>query len=46
MIPPYPIAALEVRFWDRFFNNYIATPQQTIVRDAAWEKRPATGSAN
>lgn len=34
MIPDDPRAALEVRFMDRFFDNYIATPQQKVVFDA------------
>jgi glutathione S-transferase len=29
-----PQAALEVRMLDRFFDNYVSTPQQTIVFDA------------
>jgi glutathione S-transferase len=34
LIPDAPAAALEVRFMDRFFDNYVATPQQKIVFDA------------
>lgn len=34
LIPADPAEALEVRFWDRFFDNYIATPQQKPVIDA------------
>ncbi|MCE7029745.1 glutathione S-transferase family protein [Jiella avicenniae] len=34
LIPDDPKAALQVRFWDRFFDNYIATPQQKFVIDA------------
>ena len=34
LIPEDPRAALEVRFMDRFFDNYISTPQQKIVLDA------------
>ncbi|MEF2551707.1 glutathione S-transferase family protein [Aurantimonas sp. A2-1-M11] len=34
LIPANPEAALEVRFWDRFFDNYVATPQQKCVEDA------------
>ncbi|QCP87631.1 glutathione S-transferase family protein [Cereibacter sphaeroides] len=34
LIPEDPVEALEVRFWDRFFDNYVATPQQKIVFDA------------
>lgn len=33
MIPPDPAAALEVRFMDRFFDNYVMTPQQKLVFD-------------
>ncbi|HEY4370876.1 MAG TPA: glutathione S-transferase family protein [Burkholderiales bacterium] len=38
MIPADPKAALEVRFIDRFFDNYVQTPMQAIVADAM---RPA-----
>ncbi|MEP7102797.1 MAG: glutathione S-transferase family protein, partial [Burkholderiales bacterium] len=31
LIPSDPQAALEVRMLDRFFDNYISTPQQKIV---------------
>ena len=34
LIPDDPAAALEVRMLDRFFDNYISTPQQKIVFDA------------
>ncbi|WP_040325871.1 glutathione S-transferase family protein [Aurantimonas manganoxydans] len=34
LLPADPVAALKVRFWDRFFDNYVATPQQRIVLDA------------
>ena len=34
LIPENPAAALEVRFIDRFFDNYVHTPLQTIVSDA------------
>lgn len=34
LIPEDPEAALEVRMLDRFFDNYISTPQQKIVFDA------------
>lgn len=33
MIPPDPRAALNVRFLDRFFDNYVMTPMQRIVFD-------------
>ncbi|MGH8446120.1 MAG: glutathione S-transferase family protein [Solimonas sp.] len=38
LIPADPAAALEVRTMDRFFDNYIQVPQQTIVYNAL---RPA-----
>lgn len=34
LIPEDPAKALEVRLLDRFFDNYISTPQQAIVFDA------------
>lgn len=34
LIPDDANAALEVRFMDRFFDNYVATPQQKIVFDS------------
>jgi glutathione S-transferase len=34
LIPRDPAVALEVRMWDRFFDNYISTPQQKIVFNA------------
>ena len=34
LIAADPIEALDIRFWDRFFDNYIATPQQKIIDDA------------
>ncbi len=34
LIPEDPNAALEVRFMDRFFDNYVSTPQQKVVFDA------------
>lgn len=34
LAPTDPKAALDVRFMDRFFDNYIATPQQRIVYNA------------
>jgi glutathione S-transferase len=33
LIPGDPNAALEVRMLDRFFDNYVSTPQQKIVFD-------------
>jgi glutathione S-transferase len=33
LIPDEPAAALEVRMMDRFFDNYVATPQQKFVFD-------------
>lgn len=38
LIPADPRAALEVRFMDRFFDNYVMTPMQKIVFDSL---RPA-----
>jgi glutathione S-transferase len=38
LIPDDPNAALEVRFMDRFFDNYVMTPQQKVVFDSL---RPA-----
>ena len=37
LIPPEPEAALEVRFLDRYFDNYIMTPMSRIVAN---ELRP------
>ena len=37
LIPADPDAALEVRMLDRFFDNYVSTPQQKFVAD---ELRP------
>ncbi|HET8727607.1 MAG TPA: glutathione S-transferase family protein [Alphaproteobacteria bacterium] len=34
LIPEDPKAALDVRMMDRFFDNYVATPQQKIVFDS------------
>jgi glutathione S-transferase len=34
LVPAEPRAALEVRSMDRFFDNYISTPQQKIVYDS------------
>lgn len=34
LIPPDPARAVEVRMLDRFFDNYISTPQQKVVFDA------------
>ena len=34
LIPDDPGAALETRWMDRFFDNYVATPQQKVVFDA------------
>jgi glutathione S-transferase len=33
LIPHDPEAALEVRMLDRFFDNYVSTPQQKVVLD-------------
>ena len=37
MLPADPAAALDVRMLDRFFDNYISTPQQKIIFDAIRE---------
>ncbi len=34
LIPDDRAAAVEVRFLDRFFDNYVSTPQQKVVFDA------------
>lgn len=34
LIPADPLEALEVRMMDRFFDNYVSTPQQKFVFDA------------
>lgn len=34
LLPDDPHAALEVRVMDRFFDNYVSTPQQKVVHDA------------
>jgi glutathione S-transferase len=39
LLPNDPEAALEVRFMDRFFDNYVMTPMQRIVSD--WLRAPA-----
>ncbi len=44
LIPDDAAGAIEVRMLDRFFDNYVATPQQKIVFDAlrpAGQKDPA-----
>lgn len=33
LVPHNPVKALETRFMDRFFDNYISTPQMTVVFD-------------
>jgi glutathione S-transferase len=45
LVPEDPKAALEVRFMDRFFDNYIETPLQKIVFDSlrAAEQRDRHG---
>ena len=42
LIPDDPDAALEVRMMDRFFDNYVATPQQKLVFDRIRPRRSAT----
>ena len=34
LLPANAAAALEVRSMDRFFDNYVSTPQQKVVADA------------
>lgn len=34
LIPAEPLAAAEVRMWDRFFDNHVAYPQQRLVYTA------------
>ncbi len=34
LLPADPEAALEVRMMDRFFDNYVSTPQQKVVFDS------------
>ena len=34
LVPEDPADALEVRLMDRFFDNYVSTPQQKVVFDA------------
>ena len=48
MIPQDPDAALQVRFMDRFFDNYVMTPMQTLVADRMREQseRDAKGAAD
>ena len=44
LIPPEAEQALEVRFMDRFFDNYVSTPQQRVVMDVlrgAGQRDPA-----
>lgn len=46
MIPADVAAALDVRFVDRFFDNYVQTPVQAIVSDALrGDQRDATAVA-
>lgn len=47
LLPEAAGAALEVRFMDRFFDNYIMTPQQKLVFDAirTAENRDSQGVA-
>ncbi|MFW2831056.1 glutathione S-transferase family protein [Sphingomonas sp. ID0503] len=39
LIPADPAAALDVRFWDRFFDAYVAVPMQEIVADSFTEPK-------
>ena len=45
LIPEDPKAALETRFMDRFFDNYVSTPQQKVVFDALCPPRAAIPTA-
>jgi glutathione S-transferase len=48
MIPANDNAALQVRFMDRFFDNYVMTPMQTLVSDRmrTEKERDAKGVAD
>ncbi|KND59606.1 Maleylacetoacetate isomerase / Glutathione S-transferase [Candidatus Burkholderia verschuerenii] len=48
LLPDDPRAALDVRFMDRFFDNYVSTPLQKIVSDALCDasERDARGVDN
>jgi len=37
LLPNDPEAALEIRLWDRIFDNYVHTPMQQIVADRIWQ---------
>lgn len=45
LIPADPAAALDVRMWDRFFDNYVMYPMQRIVGTAlGWEPADSEGA--
>jgi glutathione S-transferase len=48
LVPEEPGVALDVRFMDRFFDNYVSTPQQKLVFDRIREpgKRDPHGVAD
>ena len=46
LIPDDADAALKVRTIDRFFDNYVATPQQKLVFDRSGPKASATRTAS
>ena len=46
LIPQDPAEALDVRLMDRFFDNYVSTPQQTIVFDAIRDPSERDGRAS
>jgi glutathione S-transferase len=48
LVPDDPVSALEVRFIDRFFDNYVQTPLQKIVSDSMRDEkeRDAKGVAD
>jgi glutathione S-transferase len=43
LIPADPAAAVQVRMWDRFFDNYVSYPQQRLVY-AAIGREPDDGT--
>jgi glutathione S-transferase len=40
LVPEDPREALEVRMLDRFFDNYMSTPQQKVVFDSLRRRKP------
>jgi glutathione S-transferase len=37
LVPAEPAQALQVRLWDRIFDNHVHTPMQQIVADRIWQ---------